>query len=77
MEIKILWTGCPSCKKLEENVKKALEKKWTDAEVVKVQDIVDIMSYNVMSMPALVVDEELKFFWKIPSPQEIIEMLNL
>ena len=56
MEIKILGTGCKKCTTLSENVVKALEEAGVEASVEKVEDIVGIMSYGVMSTPALVVD---------------------
>ena len=56
MEIKILGTGCKKCTALYENVVKALEEAEVEASVEKVEDIVGIMSYDVMSTPALVID---------------------
>lgn len=57
MEIKVLGTGCAGCKALHETVKQAVAELGLDVTVVKEEDIVKIMSYNVMSLPALVVDE--------------------
>ena len=76
MEIKILWTGCPSCIRLEENVKIALDKIWKEANVEKITDIVDIMTYWVMWTPWLVVDNKVVSSWKVNSIEEIIEILN-
>jgi small redox-active disulfide protein 2 len=56
MEIKILGTGCPSCQQLEKNTKQALADLKSEANVEKVTEIEEIMSYGVMSVPALVVD---------------------
>lgn len=56
MEIKILGTGCKKCATLYENVVRALDETNREAKVEKVEDIVGIMSYGVMSTPALVVD---------------------
>jgi len=56
MEIKILGTGCKKCVTLYENVVRALDETNREAKVEKVEDIVGIMSYGVMSTPALVVD---------------------
>jgi len=76
MIIKILWTGCANCKKLEENVKIALEKTEKEAQVQKVTEIVDIMSYGVMWTPGLVIDDKVVSSWKVNSVEEIVEILN-
>lgn len=74
--IKILWSGCPSCKRLEENVKLALEKIWLDVNIEKVTDLVEIMSYWVMWTPALVFDEKVVSYWKVNEIDEIIDLIN-
>ena len=74
--IKILWTGCPNCIRLEANVKSALEKSWIKADVEKVTDIADIMAYWVMGTPCLVVDEKVVSSWKVNEIDEIISILN-
>lgn len=56
MEIKVLGTGCASCKALYATVEAAVAEMGLDARVVKEEDLMEIMKYNVMSMPALVVD---------------------
>lgn len=56
MEIKVLGTGCAGCKALHETVKQAVAELGLAATVVKEEDIVKIMSYDVMTLPALVVD---------------------
>ena len=56
MEIKVLGTGCASCKSLYEQVLTAVKELNLNANVQKVEDMMDIMQYNVMSMPALVID---------------------
>lgn len=57
MEIKILGSGCASCKALYATVQKAVEQLGIEATVVKEEDLMNIMAYNVMSLPAIVVDE--------------------
>ena len=56
MEIKVLGTGCAGCKALYETVKQAVAEEGGQAAVVKEENLVKIMSYNVMSLPALVVN---------------------
>ncbi len=71
MKIEILGTGCPKCKKLEENARKALDDIGIKAEVIKVTDINEIIDYGVMSPPAIVIDGEVKCFGRIPEIEEI------
>ena len=75
MKIEVLGTGCAKCTQLYDNVKKALELAGKAAEVVKVQDMLTIMKYGVMSTPALVIDGKVKFYGKLASPDEIRGML--
>ncbi|MCH8534819.1 MAG: thioredoxin family protein [Flavobacteriaceae bacterium] len=56
--IKILGTGCPKCKTLFNNVNEAVQNKGIEAQIEKVEDIQDIMKYNVLSTPVLVIDEK-------------------
>lgn len=58
MEIKILGTGCAGCKALHETVKQAVADLGIEAEIVKEEDVMRIMSYNIMRLPALVIDEK-------------------
>ena len=76
MIIKILGTGCSNCKKLEANAKEALEKSGVAAEIIKVQDMKDIMAYGVMRTPALVIDEKVKSYGKITSVEDIINFIQ-
>lgn len=76
MIIKILGSGCASCKKLEENTRKAVATLGLDAGVEKVTDIKEIMAYGVMKTPALVVDEKVKIMGRVPSPDEIQKYLQ-
>lgn len=75
MNIKILGTGCPNCKRLEANTKAAVEELGVEATIEKVTDIKEIMKYGVMSTPALVVDEKVKVMGKVPSSQDIKKFL--
>ena len=71
MKIEILGSGCPNCKRLEENTKKALEETGKDAEVIKVTDMAEIVAYGVMSTPAIVIDGEVKSYGKVNDVEEI------
>ena len=71
MKIEILGTGCPKCKALEENAKKAVADAGIFAQIEKVEDIVKIMDYGVMSTPALVIDGEVKSTGKLLNSEEI------
>lgn len=75
MIIKILGTGCSNCKRLEENTKKAVEELGLDATIKKVTDIKDIMKYGIMKTPALVVDEKVEVFGRVPAAEEIKKYL--
>ena len=76
MKIEILGTGCSKCKTLEEVTKQAVAKIGGFHEIKKVEDIVEIMNYGVMSTPALVVDGKVKSSGKTLTSNEIIELLK-
>lgn len=72
MTIKILGSGCPSCRALEANAKKAtVELGLKDAKVEHVREIDKIIEYGVMSTPAIVIDGEVKAVGRIPDSEEI------
>lgn len=75
MIIKVLGSGCASCKKLEANTRKAVESLGIEATIEKVEAIEDIMAYGVMSTPALVIDEQVKLMGKVAGPNEIKKLL--
>jgi len=76
MIIKILGSGCKNCKKLEANTKEALVELGIAATVEKVESMEEIMAYGIMSTPALVVDEQVKFSGKIPSVKDLKKYLQ-
>ena len=76
MEIKILGTGCPKCKTLERLAREVVEQNGIDATVTKVEDIVEIMKYGVMTTPALVVDGKIEIKGRVPSADEIKQILT-
>jgi small redox-active disulfide protein 2 len=75
MTIKILGTGCAKCKQLEENAKKAVALAGIDANIEKVSNLEEIMSYGLMMTPALVIDGEIKSAGKLLVPDEIRQFL--
>ncbi|MFC1668926.1 thioredoxin family protein [Spirochaetota bacterium] len=75
-DIKVLGTGCPKCAKLEELSKKAAEELGIEHSVEKVKDINKIMDYGVMTTPALVVDGKVKVAGKVPSLEEIKNLIK-
>lgn len=76
MKIKVLGSGCAKCKKLEANAREAINQLGIEASIEKVEDIKEIMSYGVMSTPALVVDDEVKSTGKVLKAKEIAELLK-
>lgn len=71
MKIEILGMGCPKCRKLYENAKKAVEGKGIQAEVLKIDDINKITEYGILSTPAIAIDGKIKASGRIPEPGEI------
>ncbi len=76
MEIKVLGTGCAKCKTMENATKEAVKELNLDAEVIKVEDIMEIMNFNVITTPALVIDGEVVVKGRAPSVTEIKEILT-
>lgn len=71
MKIEILGMGCQKCSNLYENTKAAAAESGLNPEIIKVEDIKEIMKYGVMTTPALVVDGEVKVAGKVPGKEEI------
>jgi small redox-active disulfide protein 2 len=76
MEIKILGSGCPNCKRLEKLTREAVAELGIDANIVKVQEFDKIMAYDIVSTPALVVDEEVVVSGRVPRVDEIVALLQ-
>ena len=76
MEIKILGTGCLKCKTLEKLTRDVVEQNSIDATVTKVEDIMEIMKYGVMTTPALVVNGKVEIKGRVPSLDEIKQVLT-
>lgn len=76
MDIKVLGTGCPKCKTLEKLTRDAVEELGIEANISKVEDIMDIMQFNVMKTPALVVNGEVVHKGSVPSYDALKKMLG-
>ncbi len=77
MEIKVLGGGCPKCERLEKLAREAAGELGVEATFVKVKDMTAIMAYDVLSTPALVIDEEVKSSGRIPRKEEIVDWMRL
>lgn len=74
--IKVLGAGCKSCHEQYENVKKAVADMNLDAEVEYITDMEKVMSYGVMSMPAIVVNEKVVSMGKVLREAQVEELLK-
>lgn len=74
--IKVLGTGCPKCKTLTSLVQEVVNENNIDATIEKVEDIMDIMTFNVMTTPALVINDVVTIKGRIPSKVEVLDLLN-
>ena len=76
MKIKILGGGCPKCEKLEQTAREAAQILGIDAEFIKVKKMNEIMQYDILETPALVIDEKVKSSGRIPAKEEIMEWMR-
>jgi small redox-active disulfide protein 2 len=76
MIIKILGVGCPKCRRLEEKVKDVVKQNNIDAEFEKVTDVKEMMKYNIMMTPGLVINEKLKSSGSIPKDEQILSWIK-
>ena len=74
--IKVLGPGCPKCKATFRNVEEAVKQLGIEVELTKVEDIEEMMKYNVLTTPVLVIDEEIKIKGRIAQIDEIKELLK-
>jgi small redox-active disulfide protein 2 len=75
MIIQVLGTGCTKCKTLYELVNKAVVETGVEAMVEKVEDIQQIMAFEVLMLPGLVIDGYVKVAGRVPSVEEIKKLL--
>ncbi|MBN2805859.1 MAG: TM0996/MTH895 family glutaredoxin-like protein [Prolixibacteraceae bacterium] len=76
MEIKVLGPGCPKCKTLEKVTRDAIAETGINATLVKVEDIVEIMNFGVMTTPALVINGKVVVKGRVPSIDEIKSLIT-
>lgn len=77
MEIKVLGPGCAKCKTTYNVVEKVIKDNNLHVALTKVDDIMEMMSYNILSTPAVVVNGEVKIKGRVPSETEIKELLGV
>jgi small redox-active disulfide protein 2 len=75
-QIKVLGPGCPKCKTTYNNVLEALKQTGIEANVVKIEDIEEMMKYNVLTTPVLMIDDVAKVKGRIAEVKEIKELLS-
>jgi len=76
LTIKVLGSGCANCKRVEQIAHKVITDMKIEAEVIKVTDYAEIMAYNIMSTPGLVINEKLISTGRIPTPAEVTTWLR-
>lgn len=75
LTIKVLGSGCANCKRVEQIVRKIVEEMSLEAEIIKVTEYPDIMKYNILSTPGLVINEKVVSTGRIPTPAEVTTWL--
>lgn len=71
LTIKVLGPGCANCKRLEQIAHKVVSDLAVEAQIIKVTNYNDIMNYDILSTPGLVINEKVVSFGRIPSPAEV------
>ncbi|MDY0053849.1 MAG: thioredoxin family protein [Bacteroidales bacterium] len=77
MEVKVLGTGCAKCKTTQALVERVVNESGMDIKVIKIDDIMEIMKYNILSTPAIVVDEVVKLKGQVPNEKQVKEILGI
>jgi len=75
LTIKVLGSGCANCKRVEQIAHKVVTEMGIEADVIKVTDYNDIMAYNILSTPGLVINEKVVSTGRIPTPAEVTTWL--
>jgi len=76
LTIKVLGSGCPNCKRLEQEIRKAVNNLALEANITKVTDYREIMAYDILSTPGLVINEKVVSAGIIPPQADIISFLT-
>ena len=76
LSIKILGPGCANCRKLEQIAHEAVAALGIEAEISKVTDMQQIIAYDVLKTPGLVINEKLVSSGRIPTPQSVVEWIR-
>lgn len=74
--IKVLGTGCAKCKSMTSVVQEVVTENKVDATIEKIEDIMEIMKFNVMTTPALVIDNVVTIKGRVPSKEEVLALLH-
>ena len=74
--IKVLGPGCAKCNTTYQNALEAVKRAGIDAEVVKIEDIEEMMKYNVLTTPVLMIDDVAKIKGRVADISEIIKLLE-
>ena len=77
MEIKVLGPGCCKCKTTYNVIEKVIKENNLDVKLTKVDDIMEMMNYNIMTTPAVVVDEVVKMKGQVPTESDVKELLGI
>ena len=77
MEIKVLGPGCAKCKTTYNVIEKVIKENNLDVKLTKVDDIMEMVSYNVMTTPAVVVGEVVKMKGQVPTESDVKKLLGI
>lgn len=77
MEIKVLGPGCAKCKSTFSVIEKVIKENNLDVKLTKVDDIMEIMNYNIMTTPAVVVDGVVKVKGQVPTENDVKKLLGI